>query len=444
MKWIENQVIERIRGNLFFSLQLDESTDIQGLCQLLIFVRYTWNFVPHEDMLFCEPVSRSTSDEIFNTVNTYIRAKNLDWHKCLGICTDGARAMCSRNSGVVTRILELNPNASWTHCNLLRAALVSKHISDNFENVLNTSVKIVNFIKSKPLQSHLFEKLCEEMGSDHKSLLLHAEIQWLSRGKVLTRLAELREEVAIFLEDKSDFAKYLHDKEFVLRLTYLADIFSKLNDLNLYLQGTEGISIFAIHEKIRGFMKKLVLWKNHINNQNYDCFETFETFVMENKAKVDDGLIIEISEHLNKLNESFEFYFHKEMNTMQQKRWIMNPFQPDVTTGISTKVDEELIDLSEDSSLKMTFNTQKLVQFWASLQTSYPIISTEALKVLLPFTSSYISEAGFSAMVGIKSKYRNKLQLSNSLLLKLSRIEPDVNSIIERSKKQAHPSHRPH
>ncbi|XP_029650700.1 zinc finger BED domain-containing protein 5-like [Octopus sinensis] len=261
---------------------------------------------------------------------------------------------------------------------------------------------------------------------------------------VLTRLAELREEVTIFLEDKSDFAKYLRNEEFVLRLTYLADIFSKLNDLNLYLQGTEGISIFAIHEKIRGFMKKLVFWKNCINNRNYECFDTFETFVRENKAKADDGIIIEISEHLNRLNESFEFYFHKEMNTMQQKRWIMNPFQPDVTTGISTKADEELIDLSEDSSLKMTFNTRKLVQFWASLQTSYPIVSTEALKVLLLFTSSYICEAGFSAMVGIKSKYRNKLQLSNSLRLKLSRIEPDVNSIIERSKKQAHPSHRPH
>ena len=83
---------------------------------------------------------------------------------------------------------------------------------------------------------------------------------------------------------------------------------------------------------------------------------------------------------------------------MPQKRWIVNPFQPAMTTGISTKADEELIDLSEDSSLEMNFNTRKLIQFWVSLQTPYPLISSEALKVPMPFSSSYKYEAGFSAM----------------------------------------------
>ena len=57
---------------------------------------------------------------------------------------------------LVTRILERNPNPSWTHFNLHRAALVSKHISDDFKNVLKTFVKIVNFIKSKPLQTEVY------------------------------------------------------------------------------------------------------------------------------------------------------------------------------------------------------------------------------------------------------------------------------------------------
>ena len=80
----------------------------------------------------------------------------------------------------------------------------------------------------------------------------------------------------------------------------MADIFSRLNELNLYLQETEGISIFAVHDKIRGFMKKLVLWKKCINNRNYVCFETLQTFIIEIEAKVDDGIISEISEYLDK------------------------------------------------------------------------------------------------------------------------------------------------
>jgi hypothetical protein len=169
--------------------------------------------------------------------------------KYVGICTDGARAVCSKKSSVVTRVLEVSPDASRTHCNLHREVLISKSKSGNLKNVLNTSVKIVNFIKSRPLQSRLFEKLCEEMRSIHKSILLHTEVRWLSKGKVLTRLVELREEVAIFLDKNKRFTKIVGDEEFIPKLTYLADIFSKLNELNLYLQGTEGVDIFTVHGK---------------------------------------------------------------------------------------------------------------------------------------------------------------------------------------------------
>ena len=76
--------------------------------------------------------------------------------------------------------------------------LTTTSMPDNLKNVLNITVKIVNLIKARPLQSSLFEKHCEEMGSNHKSLLLHEEVHWLSRGKVLTRLVELRKEFAFF------------------------------------------------------------------------------------------------------------------------------------------------------------------------------------------------------------------------------------------------------
>jgi hypothetical protein len=67
--------------------------------------------------------------------------------------------------------------------------------------VLQEAVKVVNFAKARQLNCRLFAVLCEEMQADHKPLLLLSEVRWLSRGKVLKRLVELKEEVRRFLQD---------------------------------------------------------------------------------------------------------------------------------------------------------------------------------------------------------------------------------------------------
>jgi hypothetical protein len=48
---------------------------------------------------------------------------------------------------------------------------------------------------------------------------------------------------------------------------------------------------------------------------------------------------------------------------------------------------------------------------------------------LMPFSTTYLCETGFSVLVVLKSKYRNKLDVEPDLRLKLTSIQPNIKSL---------------
>ena len=258
---VKHILVERIKCSPYFSIQLDETTDVADLANLLVYVRYEYQSAAHEDFLFCQSLqTRTTAEHIFQLVNAFFQETGLDWKKCVGVCTDGARAMTGRHSGVVARIREVAPDVQWTHRSIHREALAVKKMPVEFKAVYHTAVKTVNFIKARPMLSRLFHVLCDERGSEHVQLLLHTEVRWLSRGKVLSRLFELYREVQVFLQDKNFPASGVFDDTVWLsQLAYLSDIFSRMNELNLGLQGLS-TSAFDVQDKISAMLKKLELF----------------------------------------------------------------------------------------------------------------------------------------------------------------------------------------
>jgi hypothetical protein len=91
------------------------------------------------------------------------------------------------------------PNILSTYCILRPEQLSSIKISLELYEILSDVIKIVN-IFHKAINSRLFKSLCGEMDSQYIHILLHAEVRWFSRSKVLTRQFVLYEEVKLFFQ----------------------------------------------------------------------------------------------------------------------------------------------------------------------------------------------------------------------------------------------------
>jgi hypothetical protein len=344
--------------------------------------------------------------------------------------------MTGCHSGVVTEVKRVAHNCTSTHCFIHRESLVSRSLSKELGDVLTEVVKMVNFVKSSALNSRLFKALCEDMGADYKQLLLHAEVRWLSRGKVLSRVYALRKEIECFLKDRKPlWAGMLSNKDWLAKLAYLSDIFTKLNELNLSMQGKYA-NILSMTDKIEGFKAKLPVWRKRVTENCLDMFSDLSEIVLQNGAEIDiESLKGVIMGHLKALTDNMHKYFPADADPRVGNEWIRNPFAGNMG-NLGVELSDKLLELSEDSGQKLVFESYSLGSFWLRVKSEYPDLSRIALKVLIPFPSTYLCETGFSMMTVIKTKYRNRLDISSPFRVALSGISPRISLLS--SKKEAH------
>jgi hypothetical protein len=110
------QLLLCIQASEFYALQLDES-DVEGLAQLLVYVRFVYGRSIKEDILFCKPLeTRTTGEDIFKVLDSFVTSNGLWWSRCVGICTDGAKTMTGRHSGVNCSIHR--EAGCWVNCSI--------------------------------------------------------------------------------------------------------------------------------------------------------------------------------------------------------------------------------------------------------------------------------------------------------------------------------------
>jgi hypothetical protein len=116
-----------------------------------------------------------------------------------------------------------------------------------------------------------------------------------------------------------------------------------------------------------------------------------------------------------------ERYYRNE--NFDKFAWIQDPFNTSAPSEFTSADEENVIDLSCDNSFKARFGSTELTEFW----------------ILIPFSTSYLCEAGFSAVAIITSKYRAKINVEKEMRVAVSNLIPRFETMC--SDLQPHPSH---
>ena len=172
--------------------------------------------------------------------------------------------------------------------------------------------------------------------------------------------------------------------------------------------------MFKSADKVAAFKAKLELWGRRVNIGIFDMFQALAEILKETEPGPSFSQLGH--DHLSQLSKEFEHYF-LTTKARTGKECICNPFvnKPGEST-LSVLEEDQLLEIANNGGLKSMFETtSNLHTFWIKVKGEYPEIATEALKSLLPFPTSYLCEAGFSAVTATKARLRSRPNISNTL-----------------------------
>ena len=82
---------------------------------------------------------------------------------------------------------EDNPDLIAYHC-IIHQSVLCAHLSEEYAEVMNTMMKLINFLRASSSHQHrLLREFLKEVDANADDLLLHNNVRWLSKGRVLER-----------------------------------------------------------------------------------------------------------------------------------------------------------------------------------------------------------------------------------------------------------------
>ena len=428
----------------FLSIALDESTDLKNTSQLAVFIRgVTASFTVVEEFLQLVPLrGRTTGKIVCDATLNCLASTGLDLVRLVSVTTDGAPAMVGRERGAASLLQKHCADAGNVqeirklHCIIHQEALCAK--AATLTEVMGVVVKVVNSVLASSLNHRLFRAFLEEVDAHYGDLIYFCEVRWLSRGKMLERVFELRAELVVFLAERNlPSADLFADSKWLAKLALLTDVTEQLNDVNRRLQG-RNIIVTDMFATISAFEVKLRLWEAQLSEHKPTHFKRLAAC---DSKDIDFG---ECASVITVLRGEFASRFEGLRACSSDFRLFTSPFDC-VVDDVPDELQMEVVELQCNVELKSKFLASSPLAFFSDhlSERDFPHLVRNAKKIAAMFGSTYCCEQLFSKMKIVMSRYRAQLSdehLNHILLLSSSSISPDISSLCS-EKHQYHSSH---
>lgn len=421
------QLKEKISSFNFFSLTMDESTDVCNTAQLLIFMRgIDDNFNVYEELAdLCSLKGTTTGEDLFESIDKSLNNLGLEWKKLVSVTTDCGKNMSGSNKGVIGRITKKMLQNDYEipmnfHC--IIQALCCKVLA--CQEVMSVIISSINFIRKNGLGHRQFQHFLGEIESEYGDVIYFTEVRWLSRDAALKRFFDLRLEIEMFMNEKNKIVSELSDESWILEFAFLTDITTFLNELNIKLQGKEKL-LSDMYTDIKLFQVKLKLLYNNFDQQilyHFSCCKSaIESFVKPLQ---------------NEFSTRFDDFYKYD----KKIKLFQNPFQVDIN-NVNNNLQMEVIELQNDEVLKNSFReATSLPQFYSCLPISTFLgIRQFAQKLIAAFAITYICEQTFSIVKYRKSKHSSRLSdehLRAVLRVSTTSLQADIENLTNKLQAQ--------
>ena len=184
--WVEEFLLKHLHQASCFRIMADECTDVATIEEMSVFCRWEEEGSPEENFLEIVLLKQANAERIYSALVEYLKEKNLQVSKIVGMGFDGASIFTGKKTGVQTWIKKLAPHALFVHCHchLLQLACVQAANSTNgIKHVYVTFTALWKFFYYSPKRAESLKMVQQVFHLPELRIAKPSNTRWLAHER---------------------------------------------------------------------------------------------------------------------------------------------------------------------------------------------------------------------------------------------------------------------